>query len=209
MVKGELPPGTRIPNVYLLHGELEDNEMNALYNHEKVKVHISFTHGEGFGHPLLLATLSGKPLLAPQWSGHLDFLNPTYSKFLDGKLNPIPEEAINDWFVKDARWFDVDFEEAAIKMKYYYQNYDSTLINAEKLRSENIEKFSLQAMDKIFHSYLDKYVPKFATEETIKLPKLRKLNLPSANNGTLDVPIVQHTPAEKKETSDTTLTKVS
>lgn len=209
MVKGSLPPGTRLPNVYLLHGELEDAEMNALYNHEKVKVHVSFTHGEGFGHPLLLATLSGKPLLAPHWSGHLDFLNPAYTKYFEGKINPIPDEAINDWFVKDARWFDVDFDEAAIKMKYYFQNYNDTLANAEKLRAENAEKFSLQAMDKLLHSYLDKYVPKFATEEAIKLPTLKKLKMPVVNNKGQDVEIPQNAPADKKETSPTTLTKVS
>ncbi len=140
-------------NPYLLHGELEDNEMNALYNHEKIKVHISFTHGEGFGHPLLLATLSGKPLLAPHWSGHLDFLNPKFTKFLEGQLTPIPDEAVNDWFVKEARWFDVDYEEAGKRMKYYFNNYSESLLkNSESLRIENEEKFSLQAMDKIFHS---------------------------------------------------------
>lgn len=209
MVKGSLPPSTRLPNVYLLHGELEDKEMNALYNHEKVKVHISFTHGEGFGHPLLLATLSGKPLLAPHWSGHLDFLNPKYSKFLKGKLVPIPDEAVNDWFVKDARWFDVNYDDAGIKMKYYFQNYDEDILrNAEALRKENEDKFSLQAMDKVFHAYLDKYVPAFAVEETIKLPKLKKLNLPIANNGKEDVQIVSGEPSVTKTTSPTTLTQV-
>ena len=74
-------PNSKLPNVYLIHGELSDIEMNALYNHDKVKVHVSFTHGEGFGHPLLLSTLSGKPLLAPHWSGHLDFLNPSYTRY--------------------------------------------------------------------------------------------------------------------------------
>ena len=37
-----------LPNVYILYGELSESEMNALYNHSKVKAHISFTHGEGF-----------------------------------------------------------------------------------------------------------------------------------------------------------------
>jgi len=207
--------GARLPNVYLLHGELEDPEMNALYNHEKVKVHVSFTHGEGFGHPLLLSTLSGKPLLSPQWSGHLDFLNPKYTKFFEGKLEAIPQEAINDWFVKDARWFNVDYEAAGKKMKYYFQNYDASILDdAEKLRAENAEKFSLQAMDVAFHAFLDKYVPKFASEEAINLPKLKKLNLPKKVN----LPAVQvgdkvhemppAEPSKEKTTTNTTLTAV-
>ena len=203
-------PFAKLPNVYLLHGELEDNEMNALYNHEKVKVHVSFTHGEGFGHPLLLATLSGKPLLAPRWSGHLDFLNHKYSKFFEGGLQPIPEEAINDWFIKDARWFEVDYQEAGKKMKYYFNNYNENILSdSEKLRIENSEKFSLQEMDKVFHAYLDKYVPKFAVEEPIKLPVLKRLKLPTLNKP-VDMPSGGATPlvpTVEKVSCDTTLTK--
>ena len=178
MVK-QTKPNAKLPNVYLLHGELSDVEMNALYNHEKIKAHVSFTHGEGFGHPLLLATLSGKPVITPRWSGHLDFLNPSYAEFFNGKLEPIPGEAVNDWFVKEAQWFDVNYEEAGRLMKKIYSNYDEKLLaKYEQLRAENMEKFSLQAMDKSFHALLDKYVPKFAVEEPIRLPKLKRINLP-------------------------------
>ena len=55
----------KCPNVYLVHGDFTDEEMNGLYNHPKVKVHVSFTHGEGFGRPLLEASISGKPVIAP------------------------------------------------------------------------------------------------------------------------------------------------
>ena len=209
MVKGQRP-GVKLPNVYLLHGELEDAEMNALYNHEKIKVHVSFTHGEGFGHPLLLATLSGKPLLAPQWSGHLDFLNPKHTKFFEGKLAPIPDEAVNDWFVKDARWFDVDYVEAGKKMKYYFNNYNETILgDSEALRAENAEKFSLQAMDKVFHAMLDKYVPAFAMETPINLPKLKKLNVPSGSLGVFGGCTPAKIEETTKTTSATTLTPVA
>lgn len=193
-------PNSKLPNVYLLHGELTDVEMNALYNHPKIKVHVSFTHGEGFGHPLLLATLSGKPVITPRWSGHLDFLNPDYATFFDGKLSPIPGEAINDWFIKEAQWFDVDYEAAGRLMKKLFTNYDEKLLEKyEKLRAENMEKFSLQAMDKVLHPLLDKYVPAFAVEEQIKLPKLKRISLPTASPS----------PAKTATTVDTSLTKGS
>ena len=174
-------PNAKLPNVYLLHGELTDVEMNALYNHPKIKAHVSFTHGEGFGHPLLLATLSGKPVITPRWSGHLDFLNPDLATFFDGKLSPIPGEAVNDWFIKEAQWFDVDYEAAGRLMKKTFTNYDEKLLEKyEKLRSENMAKFSLEAMDKVLHPLLDKYVPVFAVEEQIKLPKLKRISLPNS-----------------------------
>ena len=58
----------KLPNIYLLHGDLHDDEVNELYNHPKVKAHVTFTHGEGFGRPLLEASLSEKPVIAPDWS---------------------------------------------------------------------------------------------------------------------------------------------
>jgi hypothetical protein len=171
--------GGRVPNVYLLHGELNDTEMNALYNHDKIKVHISFTHGEGYGHPLLLASLSGKPILASNWSGHLDFLNPKYANLLPGKVDKIDPSCVNQWLIKDSSWFTVSYSLAEDKIKsMYYTMSQDIKDNAEKLRLENMENFSMSAMDKVFHGYLNKYVPEFAVEKPIILPKFKKIELP-------------------------------
>jgi len=170
----------KLPNVYLIHGELNDYEMNALLNHDKIKVHISFTHGEGYGHPLLLASLSGKPILAPNWSGHLDFLNFKYTNLLDGNIKPIDASSVNQWLIKEGNWFYTSYSLAEEKMKNLFNNYGAKILEkAEALRLENNEKFSLQAMDKHLHGLLDKYVPEFAVEQKIVLPKLKKIQLPS------------------------------
>jgi hypothetical protein len=171
--------GGNLPNVYLLHGELNDVEMNALFNHDKVKAHVSFTHGEGYGHPLLLASLSGKPIFAPNWSGHLDFLNSNYCVLLNGSVKPIDPASVNQWLIKESSWFYVGYGLAEDKLKNFYYSPSSLLKeNAEKLRLENMEKFSLQAMDRVFHGLLDRYVPEFAVEKKIILPKLKKIELP-------------------------------
>jgi ligand-binding sensor protein len=74
-----------------MHGDFEDEEMNELYNHPKVKAHVTFTHGEGFGRPLLEASLTGKPVIYSAWSGHLDFLPPSLSTALEGSLVKVPK----------------------------------------------------------------------------------------------------------------------
>lgn len=168
-------PNAKLPNVYLIHGELSDKEMNALYNHKKVKAHVSFTHGEGFGGPLLMATLTGKPTIVPRWSGHLDFMNPKYASFFEGEVVKLPPEALNDWFIKEAGWFNVNQSLAGEKMKNVFYHYGSFTEKAEELRKENAEKFTLEKMDEVFHAILDKYVPKFAVQSSITLPKLKKL----------------------------------
>lgn len=169
------------PNVYLLHGELTDVEMNALYNHEKVKAHVSFTHGEGFGHPLLLASLSGKPVLAPNWSGHLDFLDPKLCRLLPGDIRQIPGEAVNEWFVKESGWFNVNYSAASEIMNTVFNHYPTYLSKAEELRKINEQKFSVQEMDKTFHAILDKVIPPMAVQQQIVLPKLKKITLPKLN----------------------------
>lgn len=169
--------GTKdLPNVYLLHGELTEAEMNALYNHPKVKAHVSFTHGEGFGHPLLLSTLSGKPLLASNWSGHLDFLDGKLCKLLEGEVKELPGESVNEWLIKGSSWFTVNYSKAGELMKTVYYNYGSYLDRAEILRIRNAELFSIQAMDKKFHAILDEQIPKFSTETKLILPKLKKIS---------------------------------
>ena len=52
-----------LPNIYLFHGELSDEEVNELYNHPKVKAHVTFTKGEGYGRPLIEASISQKPVI--------------------------------------------------------------------------------------------------------------------------------------------------
>jgi len=168
---------TDIPNVYLLHGELTEKEMNSLYNHKKVKAMLNFTHGEGFGAPLLEFSTSGKPIIVSNWSGHLDFLNPDYCKLLDGEVAPLPPESVNEWLIKDSAWFTVNYIKASEVIRNVFYYYNAYLDKSEKLRLENNEKFSIEAMDKKFHAFLDKNIPKFAVETKLILPKLKKVEV--------------------------------
>lgn len=87
-----------LPNIYLLHGEFSDSEMNELYNHPKVKAMVNLTKGEGFGRPLLEFSLSKKPILTTNWSGHTDFLNPEFTTMLPGQLTQVHPSAANHIF---------------------------------------------------------------------------------------------------------------
>ncbi len=83
--------------VYLLHGEMSDEELHAVYLHEKVKAFVSLTHGEGFGLPLFEAAYSGLPVIAPGWSGQLDFLMDEKGKEhfynISFDIQPVQQEA--------------------------------------------------------------------------------------------------------------------
>ena len=169
-VKGNLP------NIYFLHGDFTDEEMNELYNHPKAKVHISLTHGEGFGRPLLEATISGKPVIAPNWSGHLDFLPKNLAILLGGSLQEVEAGSIqDDMRIEGSQWFTVNYQETSVVMKELYKNYRKNSLNAKKLAIGNRAKFSLDSMTKKLGKILDKYVPEFPKEVKLDLPKLKKV----------------------------------
>jgi glycosyltransferase involved in cell wall biosynthesis len=166
----------KLPNIYLLHGDLTDEEMNELYNHPKVKAHVSFTHGEGFGRPLLEASLSEKPVIASNWSGHVDFLNEKDAIMLPGETEDVdPASFPGDIYSEGAQWFRVNYGYASKTLKDVFKNYDKYTVRAKKLSIKNQTKFSLDAMTKKFGEILDKYVPEFPSEVELKLPKLKKL----------------------------------
>ena len=175
-VKGKLPP------VYFLHGNLTDEEMNQMYNHNKVKAHITFTHGEGFGRPLLEASLSEKIVIAPSWSGHIDFLNKNNSVLLPGTMTPVHKSALpKEMLVDGAQWFTVNYQYASkVMMDVFKKNRKYTLM-AKRQSMYNRVNFSMTKMTKEFHKILNRYLPKFEEQPQqvdLKLPKLKKVDNP-------------------------------
>lgn len=165
-----------LPNIYLLHGDLTDQEMNTLYNHEKVKALVSFTKGEGYGRPIAEFIMSGKPVLVSGWSGHVDFVNPAFHTYLDGKLNEIHHTAVWDGILnKGSNWFTVDYQSAAENLQKVYKKYKSYLSESKKSVKEMETKWSYQAMTNKFSDMMEKYLPKFAEKVSLNLPQLKKL----------------------------------
>jgi len=166
------------PNVYLLHGEFSDKEMNDLYNHKKVKAMVSLTKGEGFGRPLLEFSLTKKPIITTNWSGHIDFLDPKFTTLVGGEVKQIHSSAVvQDMLIPESGWFAPDVQEVVNHLQNMFVNYKGyekgTMLQYHKSKNN----FSFTSMKKTLNSYLDIYLPEFEMVENIKL-ELPKLNLP-------------------------------
>lgn len=169
-----------LPNVYVLHGELTDEEMNSVYNHPKIKAHISFTHGEGFGRPLLEASLSGKPMIVPAWSGHTDFIKQEFSTLMPGTLIDVDASVVWDTIIiKDSKWFKIDYNYASQVMKDVKRNYKLYSEKALKQKNYSRDNFSLNKMQEEIVKIFDKYIPNIPQQIEIELPKLEKIELPT------------------------------
>lgn len=93
------------PRFYLLHGNMKNKEVVGLYKHPTVKALVSLTHGEGFGLPILEAAACGVPVIAPDWSGHMEFMKHGRFLKLEHKIAPIHESRVdNHIFVPGAQW---------------------------------------------------------------------------------------------------------
>ena len=165
-----------LPSIYLLHGELSDEEVNILYNHPKVKTHVSFTKGEGYGRPLIEASISQKPVVVSNWSGHLDFLDPEMSTLLPGQLTQIhPSSVVQDMLLPESNWFTVDYKKAADTFEDVYKNYKKYTDGAKRQAYRSRTEFNLDKMSEEIVGLLDSKIPK---QVEFKLPQMQKIELP-------------------------------
>ena len=175
-VKSKFPKDWNLPNVYLLHGSLSEKEMNKLYNHPKVKCFISLTHGEGFGRPLLEATMTGLPVIASAWSGHVDFLSEVDSLLLGGELVQVPQSMVwKDIIIPESQWFNVNEQQAYKAMNYCFTNYDEVKEKALNLMKVNRDKFTLNKMTEKLDKIITPFMDKVPQQVGLNLPKLKKV----------------------------------
>ena len=166
----------KLPNVYLLHGEISDEQMNDLYNHPIVKVMVSHTKGEGFGRPLLEFSLVGKPIIASGWSGQIDFLHKDKVILVGGTLDKVHTSAVQkDMILAEADWFTPSDVDVARAYKETFKNYKRFILLAKQQKHQSKLNFSFENMVEKLHEILDKNLPEFPKQISLNLPKL---NLP-------------------------------
>jgi len=170
-----------LPNIYLLHGEFTDEEMNELYNHSKVKAMVSLTKGEGFGRPLLEFSLVKKPIMTTNWSAHTEFLSKEFTTLMNGELKNLHPSVLNDWFVKEAQWFNVNPMEVNHYLKDIFENYKKYQNNANRQAYKSKTEFSWDRMKEKLDMILTSRIPEFPKEIQLQLPKLELPKLQKIN----------------------------
>ena len=145
-----------LPSIYLLYGNKTHTELATMYSHDKIKCMTSFTRGEGFGRPLLEASLHAIPIITTKWSGQLDFLDKKYTKLITGKL--IKAEGLGELAPPDAQWYDIDCNLATSAFLDIVDRYEIHKKRATKLAEINKREYSLEKMfdeyDKVLENYL-------------------------------------------------------
>jgi hypothetical protein len=168
--------GNDLPSVYVLHGDIEDTDMNHLYNHPKVKAMLNLTKGEGFGRPLLEFSIVKKPIITTAYSGHLDFLDPEFTMLVTGEIKQVhPSTVVENMIIPESSWFSPNIIQFKSYMKEVFEKYEKYAEKAKRQSHKSKVEFNLDVMKDVMSKYLD-IIPK---KVALKLPTLKKIELPT------------------------------
>jgi glycosyltransferase involved in cell wall biosynthesis len=169
--------------IYVLHGNMSEQEMTALYQHPKIKALISLSHGEGFGLPIYEAAYNNLPVIAVEWSGHLDFMTmPVKNKkgrvkdkamfaTVNFSLAPIQEEARWEGVLEEnSQWAYADQGSYKMRLREVYKDHSRFISHAKKLKDYLLATYQPETQyTKFAESILGEKIQKI---ETSDLPKI-------------------------------------
>lgn len=136
--------------IYLLHGDMTDGEIHSLFEHKKLSAFLTLSHGEGFGLPVFEAAYTGMPVVAPGWSGQLDFLvdpktGESHFYNVEYDIQPIPENVVWEGvIVKESMWAYPREHSAKQQMRRCYSQLTS---GEENLGSKSAATNALRLHD--------------------------------------------------------------
>ena len=144
------------PKIHILHGDLTEEELYTLYTHEKVKYIVSATRGEGFGLPLIEAARLKLPVIATNWSGHLDFLKLGNFTRLNYTLEEIDKMKVdNNIFMENTKWASVSNGHLRLTLKKAFQDYGKIAKNARELSEKIKENFNFAKIKNDYNNIME------------------------------------------------------
>jgi glycosyltransferase involved in cell wall biosynthesis len=171
--------GSDLPNIYLIHGELSEEEMCELYSHDKVKC-LVMAGNEGYGLPYIeFSAVSSKPIITSPWSGHVDFLDKDFNVFVNGSIEQVHISASNKYLLKEAAWFKPNEKDFSDKIEEVYKNYDKYVDIGKRQGYKSRTEFTIDKMSELLNNIIDKHMPVISKPVPLSLPKIAEIKKPT------------------------------
>jgi len=149
------------PRIKLLHGNMTPLEIASLFNHPKIKMYVTATRGEGYGLPIIEAAASGTPVVATNWSGHLQFLDKEKFGCVDYKLVEISDSRVDDRiFEKGFKWAEANETSFREEIRKVYDDYGLAKNKAREMMKNVRSNFNDKAIKKQYDELIVKVTEK-------------------------------------------------
>jgi glycosyltransferase involved in cell wall biosynthesis len=153
-----------LPHIALYDKEISEKDMPNIYGASDAFCLIS--RGEGFGLPFAESGASGMPVIASNCSGHSDFLNHENSFLVEPEgyttaqtTGCLSKLAKHCRFYEDQKFPEFgqkSIEQTKSHMRFVYENYNSALDKADKLREDLVNNYTWDnAIDKVYKRVLE------------------------------------------------------
>lgn len=129
------------PKMNLITSSLSEEQMRQFYMYGDC--YVSLTHGEGFGLTMFEAGLAGKPVIATDKGGNMEYMTPENSY-------PVPSiwdlvhgmSTFNPWYLGNQQWARPSLVEASRLMRHVFENREEAAAKGALLRERIINEFS-------------------------------------------------------------------
>jgi glycosyltransferase involved in cell wall biosynthesis len=136
---------SRLPAVEIIEEFVSEADMPRLYR--AADCFVLPTRGEGWGIPYMEAMASGLPVIATDWSAHLDYMDRdnAYLIPIDG-LAPIdPEQtARNPFYESDHFWAEPSMTETGRLMRHVFENREEARETGGRARTHILENWTME-----------------------------------------------------------------
>ena len=170
-----------LPNIYLIHGVLTENELVGLYQHPKVKSLLTVSN-EGWGRSVNeFLSATSKPIIAPSWGGMCDYIKPEFTLSVGGSLQPVHKSVANQFLLESAHMFYPDIKQLSQAMLELFNNYKEWEEKAKRQAHYVRTTFNTEKLTEALDVLLKSHIPEFPKTVQIKLPNLSAMKLPKLN----------------------------
>jgi hypothetical protein len=146
--------------VYMIHGGLTAGQLTGLYQHPTMKALINIGHGEGYGLPLFEAAYNGLSIIAPTWSGQMDFICKPNKKGkavprinrVEYDIRPVQKNAVwNGVIQEDSMWAFPRESSFKLALRNSLEKETHYKKEAETLKNHILENFT---EEKIYNDFV-------------------------------------------------------